>query len=56
MEWSSYFKTIEFIHKIKLDSTIKDTIKENYLFTNDDIREQTSKLVLAYYHSKYENK
>jgi len=57
MEWSNYFRTLENVYKIKFDSTLKDTIKNHFteelnLFTEQDMYEQTRKIVQAYRFSR----
>lgn len=61
MEWSNYFRTLEIMYKMKFDSTIKYTIKNHFieelnLFTEQDMYEQTKKIVQAYRYSKINNR
>ena len=60
MNWSNYFRKIETMYKIKIDSTIRSTIinqftEEYYLFTEEDIFELSRKNIQSYLYSKINN-
>jgi|GEM_PF-3201043 hypothetical protein len=61
MEWSNYFRTLERIYEIKIDSTLRNTIKnhfteELYLFSEQDMYELTPKAIQFYCYRKINNK
>lgn len=60
MNWSNYFRKIETMYKIKIDSTIRSTIinqftEEYYLFTEEDIFELSRKNIQSYLCNKINN-
>ena len=61
MRWNKYFKAFENIYRIKIDSTLQSTIinyltEELNLYTEQDICEQTTKVVQAYTYRTVRNK
>lgn len=61
MNWSNYFKSLEEMYRIKIDSTLRSAIKNNFtedcnIFTEQDMYEQTRKIVQTYQYSKINNK
>jgi hypothetical protein len=53
MEYSNYFRTLEIIYKVKLDSTLRNTIQNHFteelnLFTEQDMYEHSRKAILSY--------
>ena len=61
MNYNNYFKALERCYQIQLDSTIRNTMinhfkDELYLFTEQDMYEQTRKIVNTYIYSKTNSK
>ena len=60
MQYSNYFRTLEIIYKVKLDSTLRNTIQNHFteelnLFTEQDMYEQASKAIQSYCFRKINN-
>ena len=61
MSWNKYFKALENIYRIKIDNTLKSTIINHFteelnLYTEQDICEQTTKVIQAYTYRTVRNK
>ena len=60
MEYANYFRTLEKIYNVKLDSTLRNTIQNHFieelnLFTEQDMYEHTQKAILSYCFRKINN-
>ena len=61
MVYSNYFRTLEIIYKVKLNSTLRNTIQNHFieelnLFTEQDMYEHTKKTILSYCFRKINSK
>ena len=61
MDYSNYFRTLEIIYKVKLDSTLRNTIQNHFieelnLFTEQDMYEQHQKAIQSYFFRKINSK
>lgn len=57
MDWNKYINTLEKTYRIKIDSRLRNTIINYFiedlnLYTEQDMYEQSRKLVLSSYYSK----
>lgn len=61
MEWNKYINTLEKIYRIKIDSQLRNTIIDYFiedlkLNSEQDMYEQSSKLLISIYYSRINGK
>lgn len=61
MDWNKYINTLENIYRIKIDSQLRNAIINHFiedlnLNTEQDMYEQSNKLILSSYYSKINGK
>lgn len=61
MDWNKYINTLENIYRIKIDSQLRNAIINHFiedlnLNTEQDMYNQTNKLILSSYYSKINGK